>query len=76
MLILLIENEDIANMSRGRMIKTVEELYPDCLPSGLDRVWYADSSIPVSIQFWNVTPASRANMMDMNAMEELDRPPE
>jgi hypothetical protein len=76
LLILLIENDDIANMSRGTMIKTVDELYPHNLPSSLDRIWYADSSIPASIQFWNITPASRNNMMDMNAAEELDRPPE
>lgn len=76
LLVLLIDNDDIANMSRGKMIKAVEELYPHCLPSGLDRIWYADSSIPASVQFWNVTPASRANMMYMNATEELDGPPE
>ena len=76
MLILLIENDDIANMNRGIMIKAVEAAYCQYLPSGLDRIWYADSSIPESTQFWNITPASRANMIAMNAMEEIERPPE
>ena len=76
LLILLIENADIANMSRGKMMKAVETSYPQSLPSGLDRVWYADSSIPESIQCWNITPASRVNMILMNASEELKQPPE
>ena len=76
MLILLIENDDIANMSRGIMIKAVEAAYCRYLPNGLDRIWYADSSVPESIQFWNITPASRANMSAMNALEEIERPPE
>lgn len=76
MLILLIENDDIANMNRGIMIKAVEAAYYQDLPSGLDRIWYADSSVPESTQFWNITPASRANMITMNAMEEIERPPE
>ena len=76
MLILLIENDDIANMNRGIMIKAVEAAYCQYLPSGLDRIWYADSSIPEATQFWNITPASRANMIAMNAMEEIERPPE
>lgn len=79
LLILLIENNDIANMSRGIMMKAAGESYRRSLPSGLDRIWYADSSIPESIHFWNITPASRKNrkkMMGMNAMEELGNPPE
>lgn len=76
LLILLIENDDIANMNRGIMINAVKAAYCQYLPSGLDRIWYADSSIPESTQFWNITPASRANMIAMNAMEEIERPPE
>jgi len=76
LLILLIENDDIANMNRGIMINAVEAAYCQYLPSGLDRIWYADSSIPESTQFWNITPASRATMIAMNAMEEIERPPE
>jgi hypothetical protein len=76
LLILLIENDDIANMNRGIMINAVKAAYCQYLPSGLDRIWYADSSISESTQFWNITPASRANMIAMNAMEEIGRPPE
>jgi hypothetical protein len=76
LLILLIENDDIANINRGIMINAVKAAYCQYLPSGLDRIWYADSSISESTQFWNITPASRANMIAMNAMEEIERPPE
>jgi hypothetical protein len=76
LLILLIENDDIANMNRGIMINTVKAAYCQYLPSCLDRIWYADSSISESTQVWNITPASRANMIAMNAMEEIERPPE
>jgi hypothetical protein len=74
--ILLIENDDIANMNRGIMIKAVRASYPHRLPTGLDRIWHADSSIRETPQFWNITPASRADMMRMTAREELERPPE
>lgn len=76
LLILLIENDDIANISRATMIKAVETSYPHSLPNGLDKVWHADSSIPHSIQFWNITPGSRKYMPIMNAQEELENPPE
>ncbi len=76
LLILLIENDDLANMNRGIMIEAVEKSYPQSLPHGLDRIWYADSSSSGSVQFWNVTPASRRSMPLMNGMEELKRPPE
>ena len=76
LLILLIENDDLANMSRAIMIKAVAGSYPKYLPHRLDRIWYADSSLRDSIQFWNITPASRKNMMDLNALEELEEPPE
>ena len=76
LLILLIENDDIANMSRAIMIEAVEASYPHDLPSGLDKIWYADSSIPQSVQFWNITPTSRKNMLNMSALEELESPPE
>jgi hypothetical protein len=75
-LILLIENDDLANMNRRIMIETVKASYPQSLPYGLDRIWYADSSSSGSVQFWNVTPASRRNMILMTGMEELKRPPE
>lgn len=76
LLILLIENDDLANMNRGIMIEAVEASYPQSLPHGLDRIWYADSSSSGSVQFWNVTPEARRNMPLMTGMEELKRPPE
>ena len=41
-----------------------------------NRIWYADSSVPEFIQFWNINPASRKNILGMNALEELGNPPE
>jgi hypothetical protein len=72
----LIENDDIANMNRGMMIKAVEASYPQYLPNGLDKIWYADSSVAESPQFWNITPLSRANMLSVTGREELEGPPE
>ncbi|WP_413936908.1 hypothetical protein [Nitrospira sp. BLG_1] len=76
LLVVLIENDDLANMSRGKMIKAVEESYHQSLPHGIDRIWYADSSSSGPVLFWNVTPVSRRNMPLMTGMEELKRPPE
>lgn len=76
LLILLIENDDLANMNRGIMIEAVEASYPQSLPYGLDKIWYADSSSSTTVQFWNVTPGSRRNMPLLTGMEELKRPPE
>jgi hypothetical protein len=59
LLILLIENNDLANMNRGMMMKAVTESFRQSFPSGLDRSRYADSSISDCIQFWDITPASR-----------------
>jgi len=76
LLILLIENDDLANMNRGKMIEAVAASYPQSLPNGIDRIWYADSSNSGPVQFWNITPASRRNMPLMTGMEEFKRPPE
>lgn len=74
--IILIENSDIALMNRTTMITAVDTSYQANAPTAIDKVWYADTSVPVSPQFWNLTPTSRAGMRLMSATEELENPPE
>jgi hypothetical protein len=74
--ILLIENSDIALMNRATMITAIETSYQANAPTAIDKVWYADTSVTSSPQFWNLTPASRAGMRLMSATEELENPPE
>jgi len=74
--ILLLENNDLANMSFSTMVGAIEDAYPEGLPDGVDRIWFADTSIPESRQFFNLTPASRSTLPIMTATEELDHPPE
>lgn len=74
MTVLLLENSDLANMNKRTMVVAVKNTYPSDLPSGLDKVWYADTSSPDSFQFYNLTPKSRNHMYSMSASEELDNP--
>ena len=74
--VLLIENSDLANMCLSTMVEAISNAFPSSLPPEVDRIWYADTSIPDSHQFWNLSPTSRAKMVVMSATEELDNPPE
>ncbi len=47
--ILLIESDDIALMSEIKMFSAIREAYPVSFPSGIDQIWYADTSIPSEI---------------------------
>ena len=49
--ILLIENEDIALMNEGKMLDSIQIAYLSGLPHGVDKIWYADTSIPDDIEF-------------------------
>lgn len=42
--ILLLENDDIANMNHVILSEAVRAAYPDGLPSGVDQVWYASTA--------------------------------
>ena len=53
--ILLIESYDIALMHRSIMLKGIRGAYPNGLPPGVDRIWYADTSIPDYIRFTDFT---------------------
>jgi len=54
--VLLIENEDIALMNEGKMLDSILIAYPSGLPNGVDKIWYADTSIPNDIEFMDFTP--------------------
>jgi hypothetical protein len=57
--VLLVENDDIALMNEGKMIEAIREAFPAGLPAGVDRLWYADSSIPSVVDVRDFTSAIR-----------------
>lgn len=54
--ILLIESYDIALMHPSIMLQGIRGAYPNRLPPGVDKIWYADTSIPDYIRFTDFTP--------------------
>lgn len=54
--ILLVENDDIALMNQGKMLEAIQTAFPAGLPSGVDEVWYADTSIRSALEFRDFTP--------------------
>lgn len=54
--ILLIENNDIALMNEGIMLDSIQTAYPNGLPQGVKKIWYADTSMPKDIEFIDFTP--------------------
>lgn len=74
--ILLIENDDLANVNRGWLITAVQQAHAANPTAWLDRIWHADTSVPTPHEFWNLTPSSRAKLDLMSATEELENPPE
>jgi len=55
--ILLVESYDIALMNRSIMRNALKQAYPTGLPSGIDQIWYADTSIQEKIDFTDMTKA-------------------
>ena len=53
--VLLVENDDSALMNDGKMLDAIRKAYPDGLPSGVDQLWFADTSIPDSPHFRDST---------------------
>jgi hypothetical protein len=54
--VLLVENADLALMNDQKMLDAIRRAYPDGLPIGVDRLWYADTAIPDDIDFRDFTP--------------------
>ena len=53
--VLLVESSDIALMHDGKMLEAIRMAFPRGIPSSVDRVWYADTSIPEDIAFREFT---------------------
>jgi hypothetical protein len=53
--ILLIENNDIANMNEFMMLDAIKTAYPAGPSSEVDQIWYADTSVPSAIEFRDFT---------------------
>jgi len=54
--VLLIENDDIALMNEGKMLESIQIAYPSGPPNDVDKIWYADTTIPNDIEFMDFTP--------------------
>jgi len=53
--VLLVENDDIALMNEAIMLSAIREAYPNGLPDGVDKLWFADTSIPENPRFCDFT---------------------
>ena len=53
--VLLIESYDFALMNPNIMLQGICNAYPNGLPSGVDKIWYVDTSIPDYIRFTDFT---------------------
>ncbi|MEN6575563.1 MAG: hypothetical protein ABFD90_04410 [Phycisphaerales bacterium] len=53
--VLLIDNDDIALMDRLMLRKAIRTAYPSGNPRGVDQLWFADTSLPSKIKFWDLT---------------------
>jgi hypothetical protein len=53
--LLLVESEDIALMNDSKMFMAIREAFPAGLSTGMDQLWYADTSVPSDILFRDFT---------------------
>ncbi|HHT9114785.1 MAG TPA: hypothetical protein ACFYD0_15900 [Candidatus Wunengus sp. YC65] len=53
--VLLIENVDIALMNKFKILYAIQKAYHSGLPNNVDKIWYADTSIPDDIEFMDFT---------------------
>ncbi len=53
--ILLVESDDIALMNEGKMCEALRTGLGGSLPVGVDQIWYADTSIPPELLFYDFT---------------------
>jgi len=42
-------------MNEVKLLRAIREAYPEGLLSGVDQIWYADTSLCPRIEFWNLT---------------------
>ena len=53
--VLLVESEDDALMAEWKMLGAIQGAFLNTLPSGVDEVWYVDTSSPSDVQFRSFT---------------------
>ena len=53
--VLLVENGDIALMNEPTMLSAIRDAYPNGLPDWVDKLWFADTSIPENPRFRDFT---------------------
>jgi len=53
--ILLVESEDIALMNEDLMLDGIRRAFAKCPPEGVDQLWYADTTIPEKLLFYDFT---------------------
>jgi predicted nucleotidyltransferase len=53
--ILLVETDDIALMNEWKILDAIQTAFPSGKPSGVDKVWYVDTSIKNSLEFRDFT---------------------
>lgn len=70
--ILLVESSDIALMSDGLMIESLQQAYAGNMPDGVDRVWFVDTSIPEELEFQEFT-AALAQGLPNNGIQQTIR---
>lgn len=53
--ILLVESDDIALMDENTMLDAIRRGFSNCLPVGVDQVWYTDTAIVDELLFYDFT---------------------
>jgi hypothetical protein len=52
--VLLLDSGDIALMNEEKLKDAVVATFPQGLPDGVDELWYADTSVPAVLEFWDI----------------------
>jgi hypothetical protein len=53
--ILLAESDDIALMNQFLLVDAIRTAFSGALPKGVDEIWYADTAIPLELEFHDIT---------------------
>jgi hypothetical protein len=51
---ILLDSGDTALMNVQKLVDAVRSNFPSGLPDGVDELWYADTSIPSALEFWDM----------------------
>lgn len=64
--VLLLESDDVALMSKEKLVAALRSAFPAGKPESLDEVWYADTSIPNAPRFFDLTDSCSGPEQDGN----------